>query len=137
MARLKAVSEESALPEIRSVYDRGKARFGKLVEPVSVTAAHPEIGFRTPELLAEHFQKHGRQFGAADEGAYLKLAQALRDRPAGGDVLELKRADGTITRFDRGTGAFLAFDPDLTVRTFFKPVDGEAYFHRQALRDQR
>lgn len=43
MARLEAVSEQSASPEVRSVYDRVKARFGKLVEPVSVTAAHPEI----------------------------------------------------------------------------------------------
>lgn len=95
------------------------------------------IGFRSRELLVEHFEKHGREFGAADEQAYLLLAQTLRDRPAGRDVLELRRGDGTINRYDRAAGAFLAYDPDLTIRTFFKPNDGERYFRRQAMRDHR
>jgi len=44
------------------------------------------------------------------------------------------RADGVITRFDRKTGAFLAFNPDLIIRTYFKPNDGERYFRRQSKR---
>ena len=98
--------------------------------------AHPEIGFRSRERLEEHFRKHGRQFDAPDARAYLALAQALRDQPAGGDVLEAVRRDRAITRFDRARGAFLAFDPDLTIRTFFKPNDGEAYFRRELEREQ-
>ena len=63
------------------------------------------------------------------------LAQALRDAPAGGDVLEIVRpVDGVISRFDRRSGAFGAYDRDGTIRTFFKPEDGEAYFRRQAKR---
>lgn len=65
------------------------------------------------------------------------MAQRLRDRPAGGTVLESTRADGIITRFDQETGAFLAFNPDLTIRTFFKPNDGENYFRRQSKRPTR
>lgn len=65
---------------------------------------------------------------------YLHLAQSLRDRPAGGAVLEAVRGDGVVTRFDRASGAFLACDPDGTIRTFFKPHDGEAYFRRQLAR---
>ena len=65
---------------------------------------------------------------------YLAAAQMLRDAPQGGDVLELRRRDGVITRFDRATGAFLAVNRDGTIRTFFKPNDGEAYFRRQASR---
>ena len=61
-------------------------------------------------------------------------AQQLRDRPADGDVLETVRADGTISRFDRSTGAFLAFNRDGTIRAFFKPNDGERYFQRQTQR---
>ncbi len=64
----------------------------------------------------------------------MRQAQELRDRPAGGDILEIKRADGVITRFDRKTEAFLAFNRDLTIRTFFKPNDGERYFQRQSKR---
>ena len=47
-------------------------------------------------------------------------------------MLELRRPDGSVSRFDRASGAFLAFDADGTIRTFFKPNDGERYFERQA-----
>ncbi|MFI5370271.1 MAG: hypothetical protein ACHQ52_01845 [Candidatus Eisenbacteria bacterium] len=97
--------------------------------------AHPEIGFHSRERLLEHWQRHGAEFGAASPEAYLRLAQTLRDRPAGGTVLEAARADGAITRFDRATGAFLAYDEDLTIRTFFRPNEGERYFHRQLERE--
>ena len=40
-----------------------------------------------------------------------------------------------ITRFDKSSGAFIAFDADGTIRTFFKPNVGEEYFRRQSERD--
>ncbi len=92
------------------------------------------VGFRDAQRLAEHFRKHGAEFGQITEAEYLQRAQRLRDRPAGGEILEARRADGVVTRFDRGDGAFLAFDPDLTIRTYFRPNDGEAYFRRQLQR---
>ena len=92
------------------------------------------IGFRSRGALDEHFQKHGAEFGRITREQYLQRAQALRDAPAGGAVLEAKRADGVITRFSTATGEFLAFNPDYTIRTFFKPNDGRAYFRRQASR---
>ena len=93
------------------------------------------VGFASEEKLTEHFHKHGSEFGCKDESAYLKLAQTLRDKPVGGDVIEAQRSDQTITRFDRSSGAFIAFDPDKVIRTFFKPNDGEAYFKRQLRRN--
>lgn len=92
------------------------------------------IGFRDAEHLHEHYQKHGAEFGRISEAEYLRLAQELRDRPAGGDILEAVRTDGVVTRFDRAQGAFLAFDRDRTIRTFFHPNDGERYFQRQLAR---
>jgi hypothetical protein len=103
--------------------------------PHVASPAHPEIGFHSRERLIEHFRKHGRDFDARDAESYLRLAQSLRDRGAGGDVIEAVRADGVICRFDRARGAFLAYDRDLTIRTFFKPNDGEAYFRRQLGRE--
>ena len=90
-----------------------------------------KIGFRTRRKFDEHFVKHGREFGSISQEEYLRQAQTLRDAPVGGDVLELSRGDGTISRFDRSTGIFVAFDNDLTIRTCFKPNDGERYFKRQ------
>jgi AhpD family alkylhydroperoxidase len=43
MARIAALPEQSASPEIRAVYDRVKMKFGKLLEPLTVAANHPEI----------------------------------------------------------------------------------------------
>jgi pyocin large subunit-like protein len=96
---------------------------------------HPEIGFHSRRHLAEHYEKHGREFGGVGMDEYLRLAQTLRDRPVGGDIVEFARADGAITRYDRASGAFISFDSDLQIRTFFKPNDGEAYFRRQALKE--
>ncbi len=92
------------------------------------------IGFVTRQKFLEHFDKHGAEFGSISREEYLRQAQQLRDRPAGGEVLEVTRADGVMTRFDRQSGAFLAFNSNLTIRTFFKPNDGENYFRRQSKR---
>jgi len=103
-------------------------------QPATVPAANGR-GFRGAAQLADHFARHGADVGANTPEAYVALAQALRDAPAGGDVLEIVRpVDGVISRFDRRSGAFGAFDRDGTIRTFFKPEDGEAYFRRQAKR---
>ena len=65
---------------------------------------------------------------------YLRLAQELRDRPAGGMILESVRSDGTIVRYDKSSGAFIAFNRDGTIRTFFRPDRGDAYFRSQLQR---
>jgi pyocin large subunit-like protein len=89
-------------------------------------------GFRSRRQLDEHYQKHGAEFGNISKQEYLRLAQSLRDAPAGGDILEAAQPDGVMTRFDRRHGWFGAYDRDGTIRTFFIPVDGERYFRRQA-----
>lgn len=93
-------------------------------------------GFRTRSLLFEHYRKHGREFGDITVEQYLGLARELRDRAPGRGMLELVRRDGVVTRFDQRSGAFLAFDPDGTIRTFFRPRAGERYFRRQASREE-
>lgn len=96
-----------------------------------------DVAFRSHERLTEHFEKHGREVGAASEADYLRMAQALRDAAVGGSVEELKRGDGVTCRFDRASGYFLAFNDDGTIRTFFRPRDGQRYFERQADRPVR
>jgi hypothetical protein len=96
--------------------------------------ARPIAGFRSARRLDEHYAKHGSEFGDVSREEYLRRAQQLRDAPARGDILELRRGDGTTSRFDRESGAFIAFDADGTIRTFFRLNDGAAYFRRQARR---
>ena len=94
------------------------------------------IGFVDQRRLDEHYAKHGAEFGNITRQDYLRQAQLLRDAQVGGPVLEAVRHDGVVTRFDRQTGAFVAVNPNGTIRTFFKPNDGERYWRRQSERGQ-
>jgi hypothetical protein len=94
------------------------------------------VGFVDQRRLDEHYDKHGAEFGRITKHDYLHQAQLLRDAKAGDPILEAVRSDGVVTRFDRQTGAFIAFNPNGTIRTFFKPNDGERYFRRQAERGE-
>ena len=105
---------------------------GLLLATLLLLAGGP--GFRSRKQFEEHFAKHGREFGNVTPDQYLHLAQELRDAPAGGPILEIAKPDGIVTRFDKRSGAFGAFNRDRTIRTFFKPNDGERYFKRQAVR---
>ena len=89
-------------------------------------------GFRNDHYLDEHFAKHGKEFGAISKQDYLRMAQSLRDAKPGPDVLESRRSDGGVARFNRRTGWFVAFDANGTLRTFFIPNDGVRYFQRQS-----
>lgn len=91
-------------------------------------------GFRGQRQLDDHYARHGSEFGHISKAEYLRLAQELRDAPAGGPVLRALRPDGVVTKFDRRNGRFGAYNRDGSIRTFFIPNDGERYFHRQARR---
>ncbi|MEI6203260.1 MAG: hypothetical protein WCP68_15025 [Enhydrobacter sp.] len=103
-------------------------------DTASAQASTGSIGFVDSRRLEEHYEKHGAEFGHITKQDYLRQAQLLRDAKVGGPVLETVRADRVTTRFDRETGAFIAFNPNGTIRTFFKPNDGERYYRRQAQR---
>ena len=105
-----------------------------VARPDELEPRHPEIGFRTRARLTEHYRKHGREFRVKRAGDYLRLAQVLRDRPRSDDVLAFVRNDAVTCKYDRASGAFVAYDSDGTLRTFFRPRDGEAYFERQKTR---
>ena len=96
----------------------------------------PGVGFVDSRRLDEHYEKHGAEFGNISKQDYLHQAQLLRDAKVEGPILQTVRADGVTTRFDRQTGAFIAYNPNGVIRTFFKPNDGERYYCRQAERGE-
>ena len=83
----------------------------------------PAIGFSSRQKLVDHYQKHGREFGTITMEQYLRGAQELRDRPSGGAILEAARPDGSVTRFDRESGDFIAFNGKGVILTYFKPTE--------------
>ena len=104
--------------------------------PVQAGGWGASVGFADSRRLEEHFEKHGAEFGRITKQDYLRQAQLLRDAKVGGPVLEAVRRDGVVTRYDKQTGAFIAFNANGIIRTFFKPNDGERYWRRQAERGE-
>jgi pyocin large subunit-like protein len=112
--------------------------------PLSAEARDPSnartwgssVGFADQRRLDEHYEKHGAEFGRITKQDYLRQAQLLRDAKPVDPILEAVRRDGVTTRYDRQTGAFIAFNPNGVIRTFFKPNDGERYWRRQAERGE-
>lgn len=137
MARVRAVALGSVVffGVLFAACDSAPAKDATARE-ASPPSARAPVGFRSRAALEEHFRKHGGDIRAASRDDYLRRAQRLRDLPLEQGVLEVRRADGVVSRFDRSTGEFLAFDPDGVIRTFFRPNDGEAYFWRQSRRRQ-
>jgi len=105
-------------------------------DPSNARTWGSSVGFADQRRLDEHYEKHGAEFGRITKQDYLKQAQLLRDAKPVDPVLEAVRRDGVITRYDRQTGAFIAFNPNGVIRTFFKPNDGERYWRRQAERGE-
>ncbi len=105
-------------------------------DPSSARAWGSSVGFADQRRLDEHYEKHGAEFGRITKQDYLRQAQLLRDAKPVDPVLEAVRRDGVTTRYDRQTGAFIAFNPNGVIRTFFKPNDGERYWRRQAERGE-
>ena len=119
--------------------ERGQRLAGGSMAPAAGAAEardRANVGFVDQRRLDEHYAKHGAEFGRITKQDYLHQAQLLRDAEVGGPVLQTVRADGVTTRYDRQTGAFVAFNRNGTIRTFFKPHDGERYYRRQAERGE-
>jgi pyocin large subunit-like protein len=133
-----ALAASVFLPRLREHHEppRVPPAIAAFVSPARETTATSAVGFRSRERLEEHYRKHGNEFGDVTEEQYLHLAQELRDRPAGNLVLEGRSPEGHILRYDKASGAFLACDPNGTIRTFFRPRQGERYFRSQIMRER-
>jgi hypothetical protein len=127
------VSERGGRPSPRDSATTG-TRDTATGEPGAARGWGASVGFADARRLDEHFEKHGAEFGRITKQDYLRQAQLLRDAKPVDPILETVRRDGVTTRFDRQTGAFIAFNPNGVIRTFFKPNDGERYYRRQAER---
>jgi len=83
-----------------------------------------------PETLPDHFARHGRDFGARDPDDYAAQAHAFLERAKTSGLPAKRDHDGSLRVYDPSTGAFAAYNPDGTTKTFFKP-GSPTYFDRQ------
>jgi hypothetical protein len=94
----------------------------------------PLAGLRSnwgnPATLADHFDRHGADFGARSADDYARLARNFGERAQRGELLVKVDDDGTRRVFEARTGTFGAYNDDWTTKTFFKPRSRD-YFARQ------
>jgi hypothetical protein len=107
------------------------ANLFKRAAPSASTNAPPaRETWAHPSSLPDHFARHGGDFGARDPEDYARMAWELGQR-AKSEHLPTKIDDTGVRRvFDPKTGAFAAYNPDGTTKTFFKP-GSPSYFDRQ------
>ena len=83
-----------------------------------------------PESLADHFARHGSDFGARSADDYAAQAAGFLERARREGFPAKRDADGSLRVFDPATGTFGAYNRNGTAKTFFKPGNA-GYFDRQ------
>lgn len=86
------------------------------------------INFASSEELTRHYKKHCAEFGNITEEEYLEKANQLFKEPLSEDVEQLKRSDGSISKYKFSTNEFLAVTKDNIIKTYFLPKDKEQYW---------
>ena len=75
--------------------------------------------FANSEERADHFHKHGADFGAKDVRDYEVKADAFLLGPKSSTALDYTRSQGDLVRFDPATDEFGVLSGSGEVRTYF------------------
>jgi len=74
-----------------------------------------------PSTLTKHFDDHGADFGAIDEEDYVKKAAKFFSNSQEKNLPTKVDKSGVIRIYESETNTFASYNPDGTVKTFFKP----------------
>ncbi len=85
--------------------------------------------FRNSALLAEHYEKHGKEMGFPDAQSYEQAAAAVVANPL--SLHKLEAEDNDDVYYLESTNEFVIVSTDGYIRTYFKPDKGRAYFDQQ------
>lgn len=102
------------------------------VSPMAIAGDAPSTRLTWGHLasLADHFARHGGDFGAKSPDDYAAQAWRFRERALAERLPMKLDTDGTVRVFDPKTRAFAAFNRNGTAKTYFRP-DNPSYWQRQ------
>lgn len=80
--------------------------------------------------LADHFERHGRDFNSKDAEDYARMAWEFQQRAKAEGLPTKVDSEGVKRIYDPKSGAFAAYNRNGTTKTFFKP-NSRDYFDRQ------
>ena len=89
-----------------------------------VTQARPpptRVTWGSGRTLQDHFDRHGADFEATDPDDYAAQAWLFLVRAKTVGLPAKVDSEGVVRLFDPQTGAFAAYNPDGTTKTYFKP----------------
>lgn len=120
---------ESAETQTVSVSDAGTQTFSD-ADPTETTREDAvPLSFANPGALRDHFERHGREMGFADEAAYAAAANAVVNNPAA--LHKLEKEDGDDVYYLEETNELVVVSPYGFIRTYFCPDRGRAYYDAQ------
>jgi pyocin large subunit-like protein len=83
------------------------------------------------QSLYRHFSKHSTDFGVKTIGEYAQMASNFFQKSKIEKFSTKIDPDGIIRVYDPKTNTLGVFGPDEKTRSFFKPIEGRAYWDRQ------
>jgi len=109
-------------------FTKGEQRESRRGAPFSSSARVPTWG--NPASLPDHFARHGSDFGARNAAEYAGLAAQFLQRARVEGWPAKIDGQSVLRIYDPRSGAFGAYNPDGTTKTFFKPGNA-GYFEHQ------
>lgn len=95
---------------------------GSTASPAALPQAPPTARtWGSMRSLQDHFERHGRDFGAKDADDYAKRAWLFLQRARSEGLPAKRDSDGVLRVYDPATRSFGAYNRDGTTRTYFKP----------------
>lgn len=95
---------------------------GVTASPVALPQAPPTaVTWGSMRSLQDHFERHGRDFGAKNADDYARQAWLFLQRGRAEGLPAKRDSDGVLRVYDPATRSFGAYNRDGTTRTFFKP----------------
>lgn len=95
---------------------------GSTASPVAQPQAPPTaVTWGSLRSLQDHFERHGRDFGAKNADDYARQAWLFLQRGRTEGLPAKRDSDGVLRVYDPATRSFGAYNRDGTTRTFFKP----------------
>lgn len=91
----------------------------RVARPVSALRTSELWG--TPKTLADHFRRHGADFGSTTADKYVQQASYFFQRSQLENLPTKVDPKGVIRVYDPKTNTFGSFDPDGTAKTLYKP----------------
>ncbi|PZQ45426.1 MAG: hypothetical protein DI556_22725, partial [Rhodovulum sulfidophilum] len=89
-----------------------------------------EASWGNPRTLADHFARHGADFGAVDQDAYARMASQFFERALAKGLPTRIDAKGGIRVYDPDANTFGAYNANGTTKTFYRPTS-PTYWDRQ------